>query len=106
VSDGPVERPRGLLSRLARRRKREPVAHVARVYHVDPPVSDPNHGTYRPYWVAICDADDLQPEARDSVDEAFADARAHSQLVDPAVYRPLDAGYLPPPKGTVQWTTT
>jgi hypothetical protein len=101
MSEGPVERPPGRLGRLFRKRPGPTGRHIARVLHVDPP-----DGSYQPYWVAMCDLEDLFPDAYDSERAAFEAAREHCESVDPTVHRPLDPGYVAPPRGEEQWRTT
>lgn len=83
------ERPglRGLWRRLreSRREPADPTEHRVTVMFVDPP-----DGSYEPYYVALCDREDLGPDPRSTAEQAFADARHHSSNVDPDVVRPLD----------------
>jgi len=76
------------------------------VFHVDPPVGHPDHETYQPYWVAMCDQDDLVPDSCDSEEAAFERARGHCESVDPIIYRPLDPEYVAPPRGQAPWQMT
>ena len=69
--------------------------HHVTVMHVDPPPGHADAGTYQPYYVALCSCDHLGPDPGDTVEQAFADARAHSADVDPVVARPLEQPKLP-----------
>ena len=63
----------------------DPTGHRVTVMLVDPP-----DGGYEPYYVALCDRNDLGPDPRSTAEQAFADARRHSSNVAPDVVRPLD----------------
>ena len=69
--------------------------HHVTVMHVDPPQGHADAGTYQPYYVALCSCDHLGPDPRDTAEQAFADARAHSADVDPVIGRPLGQPQLP-----------
>jgi hypothetical protein len=87
----------GLMSRL----RPDTSAHLVRIHHVDPPDQ-----SYEPYYAAICETCSARrfwffrgpwaPRVRATVDEAFADAREHSQNVSPDILRPLDPDFQPP----------
>jgi hypothetical protein len=63
----------------------DPTEHRVTVMFVDPP-----DGGYEPYYVALCDRDDLGPDPRSTAEQAFTDARRHSSNVESDVVRPLD----------------
>jgi hypothetical protein len=71
------------------------ITHHVTVMYVDPPAGHADAGKYQPYYVALCSCDHLGPDPRDTADQAFADARAHSADVDPVVQRPLDHPRVP-----------
>jgi hypothetical protein len=77
---------RGIWERLrgSRRGPAGRTGHRVTVMFVDPP-----DGGYEPYYVALCDQDDLGPDPRSTAEQAFADARRHSSNVDPDVVLPL-----------------
>lgn len=69
--------------------------HHVTVMHVDPPPGHADAGTYQPYYVALCSCDHLGPDPRDTAEQAFADARAHSADVDLVIGHPLEQPQLP-----------
>ena len=69
--------------------------HHVTVMHVDPPQGHADAGTYQPDYVALCSCEHLGPDPRDTAEQAFADARAHSADVDPVIGRPLGQPQLP-----------
>jgi hypothetical protein len=71
------------------------LSHHVTVMRVDPPPGNADAGKYQPDYVALCGCDRLGPNPRDTADQAFADARAHSADVDPVVQRPLDRPHVP-----------
>jgi hypothetical protein len=66
--------------------KRRQVEHRAAVYDTRPIPGDKEQ--FDPYFVAMCDCDWVA-ETRDSSEEAFRDAYAHTSNVDEEVKRPV-----------------
>jgi hypothetical protein len=65
---------------------RKPVDHRVAVYDTRPSPDDAEQ--FEPYFVAICECDWLG-NIRDNALDAFADARAHDENVDPEIKRPV-----------------
>jgi hypothetical protein len=67
-------------------KKRNQTEHHAAVYDTRPIPLDKNQ--FDPYFIAMCDCDWIG-ETRETSEEAFVDAYAHTPNVDDAMKRPV-----------------